>query len=89
MANSTVRRTTFVAAAYLAIATTGSCGTKDPTPADQAEEQALAKVDEFYAVQAQVDSDPAVSIEQLETVAGGPVLDGLREGITLRRSQNV
>lgn len=59
------------------------------TPEEQAKQQALAKVNDYYAVWAQVDDDPAVPIDQLGTVAGGPVLDGLRADIMLRRSQNV
>jgi hypothetical protein len=63
--------------------------TSKKTPDDQARGQVLAKVNDFYAVLGMLDSDPAVPIEQLDTVAGGPVLDGWRADITLRRSQNV
>jgi hypothetical protein len=59
------------------------------TPDELAREQALAKVNDFYAVWARLDADPAVPIEQLDTVAGGPVLDDWRADLTLHRSQNV
>ncbi|TQC42760.1 hypothetical protein EEB14_46915 [Rhodococcus sp. WS4] len=63
--------------------------TSNKTPEELGREQALAKVNDFYVVLGKLDSDPAVPIEQLQTVAGGPVLDGWRADITLRRSQNV
>ena len=63
--------------------------TSNKTPDELAREQALAKVNDFYAVWARLDADPAVPIEQLDTVAGGPVLDGWRADLTLHRSQNV
>ena len=63
--------------------------TSNKTPDELAREQALAKVNDFYAVVGKLDGDAAAPIEQLDTVAGGPVLDSWRGDITLRRSQNV
>ena len=63
--------------------------TSNETPDELAREQALAKVNDFYAVWARLDADPAVPIKQLDTVAGGPVLDDWRADLTLHRSQNV
>lgn len=59
------------------------------TPDEQARAEALAKVNDFYAVVGKLDSDPALPIEQLGSVAGGPVFDGWNGDITLRRSMGV
>lgn len=56
---------------------------------DQAKDAAIAKANEFYAVQGELDSTPAVPIEKLGQVADGPVLAGYTADITLRRSQGV
>lgn len=61
----------------------------EKSPEQQATEQATAKVNEFFAVLAKVESDPAVDINMLDSVASGRILDQLKANVNLRRSQGI
>ncbi|MBV6762643.1 hypothetical protein [Rhodococcus opacus] len=58
-------------------------------PEQQASEAAIAKVNEFFAVLARVESDPTIDINTLDTVASGTILDQVKANVTLRRSQGI
>ncbi|MFC9358712.1 hypothetical protein ACFTZB_19350 [Rhodococcus sp. NPDC057014] len=59
------------------------------TPDELAREQALAKVNDFYAVLGSVEADPGASTDTINAVAADPVLAGRVGDITLRRSQGI
>ena len=59
------------------------------TPDEQARAQALAKVNDYYALLGSVEADPAASTDAISTVAADPVLSGQVGNITLRRSQGI
>ncbi|MDJ0420344.1 hypothetical protein [Rhodococcus opacus] len=63
--------------------------TSNKTPDELAQEQALAKVNDFYAVLGKVEADPGASTDMISGVAGDPVLAGRVGDITLRRSQGI
>lgn len=66
---------------------TGPAGV-DKSPEQQATDSATAKIAEFYATLGAVEADPAKPLEELDRVAGGPVLK-LRDDMALRRSQGI
>ncbi|MBW4818361.1 hypothetical protein [Rhodococcus qingshengii] len=59
------------------------------SPEQQATEAAIAKSNEFFAVLAKVENDPATDINVLDTVASGKILEQLKNSVTLRRSQGI
>ena len=59
------------------------------SPEQQATEAATAKINEFYAVLASIQNDPAVDINRLDGVAVDPVLSGIKGDITTQRSKGV
>ncbi len=59
------------------------------SPEQQATEAATAKINEFYAVLASIQNDPAVDINRLDGVAVDPVLAGIKGDITTQRSKGV
>lgn len=59
------------------------------SPEQQATEAATAKINEFYAVLASIQNDPAVDINKLDGVAVDPVLSGIKGDITTQRSKGV
>lgn len=61
----------------------------DKSPEQQATDSAIAKIDDFYASLGAVEADPAKPVEELDRVAGGPVLPKAIADISLRRSQGI
>lgn len=58
------------------------------SPEQQATEAATAKINEFYAVLASIQNDPAVDINKLDGVAVDPVLSGIK-GISRHSDRRV
>lgn len=56
---------------------------------DQASAAAAAKIEEFTAVLAKVETDPAVDVNALDTVSAGAILDQVKANVVLRRSQGI
>lgn len=67
---------------------TGPAGV-DKSPEQQATDSATAKIAEFYAARGAVEADAAKPIQELDRVAGGPVLPKVSDDISLRRSQGI
>lgn len=61
----------------------------DKSPEQQATDSAIAKINDFYASLGAVEADPAKPVEELDRVAGGPVLPKAIADISLRRSQGI
>ncbi|WP_377454623.1 hypothetical protein [Rhodococcoides fascians] len=61
----------------------------DKSPEQQATDSATAKIAEFYASLGAVEADPAKPVQELDRVAGGPVLPKVSDDISLRRSQGI
>ncbi|MGB7236433.1 MAG: hypothetical protein WBD41_10665 [Rhodococcus sp. (in: high G+C Gram-positive bacteria)] len=61
----------------------------EKSPEQQATDSAIAKIDEFYASRGAVEADPAKAVQELDRVAGGPVLPKVSDDISLRRSQGI
>lgn len=59
------------------------------SPDQVASDAALSKIRDFYAVQDELEADPAVPADKLATVAANPVFDGVTGGLMLRRSTGI
>lgn len=67
---------------------TGPAGV-DKSPEQQATDSATAKIAEFYATLGAIEADPAKPVEELDRTAGGPVAEGYKASMSLRRSQGI